>query len=129
VRGICTLRPGVPGVSEHIRIVSVVGRFLEHSRIYRFENEGTPELFIGSSDLRPRNLRRRVELLVPVRTPSHKAQLEGILRLYLNDGTGWTLRPDGSYERSSTQGPSAQATLAASRTLTPLASRTVEPIG
>jgi polyphosphate kinase len=127
VRGICTLRPGVPGLSDDIRIVSVVGRFLEHSRIYRFENAGSPELFIGSSDLRPRNLRRRVELLVPVRAPTHRTQLEGILRLYLNDGTGWVLGPDGGYERSSTQGPSAQATLAA-RTLTPPASRTVEPI-
>ena len=129
VRGICTLRPGVPGLSDDIRIVSVVGRFLEHSRIYRFENAGTPELFIGSSDLRPRNLRRRVELLVPVRAPSHRTQLEGILRLYLNDGTGWVLGADGNYERSSTQGPSAQATLAVARTLTPSASRTVAPIG
>jgi len=70
-----------------------------------------------------------ISLLVPVRTPAHKAQLEEILRLYLDDGTGWALRPDGSYERSSTQGPSAQATLAAARTITPPASRTVEPIG
>jgi len=128
VRGICTLRPGVPGMSENIRIVSVVGRFLEHSRIYRFENAGTPELYIGSSDLRPRNLRRRVELLVPVRSASHRTQLEGILRLYLDDGTGWVLGADGTYGRSSTNGPSAQETLASARTLTPPASRTVEPI-
>jgi len=65
---------------------------------------------------------------VPVRTPSLRTQLEGILRLYLNDGTGWVLGADGSYERSTTQGPSAQATLAAARTLTPPASRTVAPI-
>ncbi|MBW8769870.1 MAG: polyphosphate kinase 1 [Gemmatimonadetes bacterium] len=128
VRGICTLRPGVPAMSDGIRVVSVVGRFLEHSRIYRFENAGTPELFIGSSDLRPRNLRRRVELLVPVRAPSLRTQLEGLLRLYLDDGTGWVLGPDGRYTRSSTGGPSAQATLAMARTLTPPASRTVEPI-
>jgi len=128
VRGICTLRPGVPGLSDDIRVVSIVGRFLEHSRIYRFENAGNPELFIGSSDLRPRNLRRRVELLVPVRTPSHRAQLEAILRLYLNDGTGWVLGADGGYERSSSRGPSAQATLATARTVTPPASRTVAPI-
>ena len=127
VRGICTLRPGVAGLSEDVRVVSVVGRFLEHSRIYRFENAGAPELFIGSSDLRPRNLRRRVELLVPVRAPSHRTQLEGILRLYLNDGTGWVLGADGRYERTSNQGPSAQATLAAAHTLTPPASRTVAP--
>ena len=127
VRGICTLRPGVSGLSEDVRVVSVVGRFLEHSRIYRFENAGAPELYIGSSDLRPRNLRRRVELLVPVRTPTHRAQLEGILRLYLNDGTGWVLGADGQYARTSGSGPSAQETLASTRTLTPSALRIVAP--
>jgi len=81
VRGICTLRPGVRGLSERVRVVSVVGRFLEHSRIYRFENGGTPEFYIGSSDLRPRNLRRRVELLVPVPDPANRATLDGVLEL------------------------------------------------
>jgi polyphosphate kinase len=112
VRGICTLRPGVPGRSTRIRVVSVVGRFLEHSRVYRFENGGEPEHFIGSSDLRPRNLRRRVELLVPVRAASHQAQLDEILQLYLADGSAWVLRPDGRYERSPSVGAPAQSTLA-----------------
>src|SRR5207247_1440179 len=67
VRGVCTLRPGVPGASENIRVVSVLGRFLEHARVFHFANAGAAEYFIGSADLRARNLRRRVELLVPVR--------------------------------------------------------------
>jgi polyphosphate kinase len=115
VRGICTLRPGVADRSSRVRVVSVVGRFLEHSRIYRFENGGQPEHFIGSSDLRPRNLRRRVELLVPVRGSAHQSQLDEILGLYLEDHTAWSLRPDGRYERSSRGGPSAQGSLASPR--------------
>jgi polyphosphate kinase len=111
VRGICTLRPGVAGRSSRVRVVSVVGRFLEHSRIYRFENDGRPEHFIGSSDLRPRNLRRRVELLVPVRGSAHQSQLDEILQLYLADRTAWTLRSDGRYERSASAGPPAQSSL------------------
>jgi len=129
VRGICTLRPDVAGRSDTIRVLSVVGRFLEHSRIYRFENAGDPEYFIGSSDLRPRNLRRRVELLVPVLGAPHREQLDRILELYLQDGTGWSLRADGNYVRSASGGPSAQATLAAGADVTPPASRTVAPTG
>ena len=129
VRGICTLRPEVPERSENVRVVSVVGRFLEHSRIYRFENGGAPELFIGSSDLRPRNLRRRVELLVPIRAPAHRRELEEILGLYFEDHTGWVLRSDGRYERSTSGGPAAQEWLAAEAPLTPSASRTAAPTG
>jgi polyphosphate kinase len=113
VRGICTLAPGVPGRSSRIRITSVVGQFLEHSRIYRFANDGAPEYFIGSSDLRPRNLRRRVELLVPVSDPELRARLDRILELYQRDPTGWDLRSDGSYLQRSGAGRSAQAELAA----------------
>jgi polyphosphate kinase len=129
VRGICTLRPGVPERSEHVRVVSVVGRLLEHSRIYRFENGGSPELFIGSSDLRPRNLRRRVELLVPVRAPEHRRELEEILGLDLEDRTGWVLRTDGRYERSTAPGSAAQEWLAAGAPVTPPASHSAAPTG
>lgn len=108
VRGICTLRPGAPVLSENIRVVSVVGRFLEHSRIYRFANGGAPEYFIGSADLRPRNLRRRVELLVPVPDSLLRERLDEILRRYLHDGSAWELRSDGSYARRSDGAPAAQ---------------------
>ena len=108
VRGICTLRPQVAGLSENIRVVSVVGRFLEHSRVYRFQNDDAPEYLIGSSDLRPRNLRRRVELLVPIVAPAHRQQLDELLARYLNDPTGWHLRPDGHYTPANGDGPSAQ---------------------
>ena len=107
VRGICTLRPGVSGRSERIRVLSVVGRFLEHSRIYRFENGGAPEYLIGSSDLRPRNLRRRVELLVPVVDAEHRARLDVILTRYLEDPTAWELFADGNYRQRTPPGPGA----------------------
>jgi len=101
VRGVCCLRPGVPGVSETIRVTSIVGRFLEHSRIYFFGNAGEPEVYIGSGDLMPRNLDRRIEVLAPVRDPQLVARLEHeILGTYLAD-TGKTrlMHADGTYER------------------------------
>ena len=101
VRGICTLRPGVPELSERIRVVSIVGRFLEHSRIYRFANGGDPRYFIGSADLRPRNLRRRVELLAPISDARHRRMLDDLLARYVSDPTGWDLQGDGSYKRRS----------------------------
>ncbi|MGI9079136.1 MAG: RNA degradosome polyphosphate kinase, partial [Gemmatimonadaceae bacterium] len=97
VRGICTLRPGVRGLSDHIRVRSILGRFLEHSRIYHFHNGGVPEYLIGSADLRPRNLRRRVELLVPVTEPACRSELERLLDLYVNDASAWQLAPHGEY--------------------------------
>ena len=115
VRGICTLRPGVPGLSERIRVVSIVGRFLEHSRVYRFENGGDPRYFIGSADLRPRNLRRRVELLAPIAAAEHRRTLDQILSLYVNDPSAWELRPDGSYAQRAGAGAPAQAVLAEER--------------
>ena len=71
-------------------MISVVGRFLEHSRIYRFANAGAPEYFIGSADLRPRNLRRRVEVLVPVQAAEHRRRIDDAIDLYLGDPTAWS---------------------------------------
>jgi polyphosphate kinase len=113
VRGICTLRPGIPGKSERIRVSSVVGQFLEHSRIYRFGNDGAPLYYIGSADLRPRNLRRRVELLVPIGDPSQRAYLDHVLELYTDDPTAWDLVASGEYVRRSDGGVGAQNALMA----------------
>lgn len=99
VRGICTLAPGVPGLSERIRVVSLLGRFLEHARVVAFDNGGEPEYFIGSADLRPRNLRRRVELLAPMHDPAVRARLDALLQMELADPTAFDLRADGSYVR------------------------------
>ena len=101
VRGICLLRPGVADLSENIRVRSVVGRFLEHSRIFYFENDRDYEIYIGSSDWMPRNLNRRVEVVAPVSSPRLKEYLKDIvLDAYLRDGlNAHELRPDGSYER------------------------------
>ena len=99
VRGICILRPGVPGLSERIRVYSILGRFLEHARIYHFANGGDDEYFIGSADWRPRNLRRRVEVVAPVRDEAVRRRLEEILEVELEDPMAWTMRSDGSYRR------------------------------
>ncbi|MEQ9400369.1 MAG: polyphosphate kinase 1 [Longimicrobiales bacterium] len=109
VRALCTLRPGVEGLSEGIRVRSILGRFLEHARIYRFENGGQPALYIGSADWRKRNLRRRVEVAAPVRDPGAVARLESLLDAEFEDGTAWVLGPDGRYRRSQGGGPPAQA--------------------
>jgi polyphosphate kinase len=101
IRGICCLRPGIPGVSETITVTSIVGRFLEHARIYYFRNGGEEEVFLGSADLMPRNLDRRVELLFPVEsTRWRQAIVHDILRVHLHDNVqARRLLPDGSYER------------------------------
>jgi polyphosphate kinase len=111
VRGLCTLRPGVPGLSHNIRVVSTLGRFLEHARIYRFGNAGNPEYFIGSADLRPRNLRRRVELLAPVSTPVCRERLDRLLELELDDASAWQLGADGAYTRREPEGIGSQEKL------------------
>jgi polyphosphate kinase len=106
VRGICALRPGIPGVSERIDVVSVVGRFLEHSRIFSFERPGEVErVFIGSADLMPRNLYNRVELVSPVEDPAIRADLMDVLDRSLADNTNaWVLGADGGWTRRSPDG-------------------------
>jgi polyphosphate kinase len=100
VRGICALVPGMEGVSENIEVVSVLGRFLEHSRIYSFERDGEERIFTGSADLMPRNLYNRVELVIPVEDESIKAELLDILALSLADTKGcWVLGPDREWTR------------------------------
>lgn len=100
VRGICSLLPGVQGFSENIRVRSVLGQLLEHSRIYVFENAGDPQVYAGSADLMPRNLDRRVEVVFPVEEPLLKHRLRGILELMWRDSAGaWELGPDGVYRR------------------------------
>jgi polyphosphate kinase len=100
VRGLCCLRPGVPGLSESIRVLSVVGRFLEHSRVYRFENGGSPEYYLGSADWMKRNLESRVETIVPILDASVKHELAWILDVYNRDNdSAWDCAPDGSYVR------------------------------
>ena len=100
VRGICTLRPGVPGLSENIRVRSVLGRFLEHSRLYWFGGGGTPEAWIGSADLMHRNLDRRVEVLVKVPANEHVTFLGELIATMADDGTAsWHLGPDAVWTR------------------------------
>ncbi|MCE9589989.1 MAG: polyphosphate kinase 1 [Planctomycetes bacterium] len=98
VRGFCCLVPGVPGMSENIRVSSVIGRFLEHSRIYYFHNDGRPEYYIGSADWMYRNLNNRVECITPIFEPALQQRLQQILDVMLADQRqAWDLRPDGSY--------------------------------
>jgi polyphosphate kinase len=101
VRGICCLRPGLPGLSDNIRVTSIVGRFLEHSRIYFFENGGEAEVYLGSADLMPRNLDRRVEVLFPVERPALVRHLrDEVLAVMLADNArARRLHPDGHWER------------------------------
>jgi polyphosphate kinase len=98
IRGMCSLYPGLEGISDNISVVSIIGRFLEHSLIFWFNNGGEPEVFIGSADLMPRNLDRRVEAVVPIEEPDLRAQLEGLLERYLNDNRGaWDMQTDGTF--------------------------------
>ena len=101
IRGICCLRPGVPGLSENIRVRSIVGRYLEHSRIFHFANgagEGVPAYYIGSADMMPRNLDGRVEVLAPVEDPDLAGRLQEILDVNLSaDCRAWRLSADGNW--------------------------------
>jgi polyphosphate kinase len=105
VRGICCLRPGVRGVSEHIKVRSIVGRFLEHSRVYSFENAGAREIYCGSADWMDRNLFRRIEVAFPVEAPELQARVADDLKLYLSDDMqAWVLDTDGHYSRAEGEG-------------------------
>lgn len=103
VRGICAVRPGVPGMSETIRVRSIVGRYLEHSRIYAFGGDGDPQVHIGSADMMHRNLDRRIEALVRIVDPLHLEEIAAMFELAMSDGTSsWRLGPDASWTRVST---------------------------
>ena len=98
VRGMCSLYPGRDTISENISVVSIIGQFLEHSRIFWFGNGGSPEAYIGSADWMPRNLDRRVEAVTPVEAPELRKKLERLLDLYLQDNRGaWDMKSDGSF--------------------------------
>ncbi|MEP6883483.1 MAG: polyphosphate kinase 1 [Gammaproteobacteria bacterium] len=113
VRGVCCLRPGVPGVSERIKVRSIVGRFLEHSRVYYFENAGEREIYCGSADWMDRNLFRRIEVAFPVEGPELQARVAEDLNLYLTDDVqAWVMNSEGHYARAAhIENLSAQARL------------------
>jgi polyphosphate kinase len=111
IRGICCLRPGVPGISENVSVISIIGRFLEHSRIWYFANDGNPEYLIGSADWMPRNLDRRVEAIVPVEEPRLQALIHSLLDVCLADNRqAWDLQPDGTYVQRTPEGESDRGT-------------------
>ncbi len=108
IRGICCLKAGIPGLSENISVCSIVGNFLEHARIFRFENDGDPLFFMGSADWMPRNLDRRVEIMFPVEDEKLTAKLEHYLEVQLEDNVkAQYLQPDGSYEKPDRRGRQA----------------------
>lgn len=101
IRGVCCLKPGVKGLSENIRVVSIVDRYLEHARIIYFHNGGAGQLMISSADWMPRNLDRRIELLVPIEAPHCREKLLATLKIYFTDNTNtWKMQPNGEYKRS-----------------------------
>jgi polyphosphate kinase len=111
VRGICCLRPKMPGLSENIRVISIVGRFLEHSRIFYFENAGQPRVFLSSADWMPRNFYRRIELAFPVENPALRDQIiNEVLPSFLHDRVkARELQPDGEYRRLKPEGSELRA--------------------
>ncbi|MFZ5625581.1 MAG: polyphosphate kinase 1 [Gemmatimonadota bacterium] len=109
IRGICCLRPGIPGVSDNIRVISVVGRFLEHSRAFCFLNGGREEVYIGSADWMPRNLDRRIEAVVPISEPAHRHGIRAILQLMWEDNRqAWELNADGTYTQRRPPSPAEE---------------------
>ena len=101
VRGICSLKPGIKDVSENIRVISILGRYLEHSRIFYFHNKGEEEIYLGSADLMPRNLNHRVEVVFPVERREHIRYLhDHVLEMYLKDNiSARIMQSDGTYKR------------------------------
>ena len=127
VRGICALRPGVPGVSDNIEVISIVDRFLEHSRIYYFLNGGEDQVYLASADWMSRNLDKRVELMFSVDDAAHKTTVLNALRAMFRDNVkARCLRPDGSYRAEDAAGRGAavpRAAASAGRGATPRAAR------
>ena len=118
VRGFCCLRPGVPGLSENIRVTSVIGRFLEHSRIYHFHNAGKPEYYTGSADWMYRNLNNRVECITPIYDLAHQRRLHEILEImFADDRQTWVMQHDGTYTQRQPQDDRAPGALGTHRTL------------
>jgi polyphosphate kinase len=108
VRGMCSLRPGLEGVSERIRVISIVDRYLEHARVFYFQNGGAPTFWLASADWMPRNFKRRIEIAFPVLDPQLQAKLKDILELQLVDSVkAWQMEPDGSYARNNNLNGSA----------------------
>ena len=100
IRGICNLRPGIPGISDNITVRSLIGRFLEHTRIYYFENGGDPKVYCASADWMERNLFQRVETCFPIETKKIRKRIIDDIQTYLQDNTNsWLLNKDGAYER------------------------------
>ncbi|HEY3076804.1 MAG TPA: RNA degradosome polyphosphate kinase, partial [Burkholderiales bacterium] len=101
VRGLCCLRPGVPGISDRIRVRSIIGRFLEHSRVFYFSNDGAEDVYLASADWMDRNFFRRVELCFPVLDPALKKRVirEGLMPYLEDNSQAWVMGPDGNYER------------------------------
>ena len=105
VRGICSLRAGIPGLSENIEVRSIVGEFLEHARVFIFENGGSEEIFMGSADWMPRNLDRRVEIMFPVLKDELKARIHEYMDIQLEDNLKAHVQmPDGTYEKPDRRG-------------------------
>ena len=112
VRDTCRLRPGLPGISETVRVISIVGRFLEHGRVFYFHNGGKPEYYLGSADVMQRNLERRVEVVAPIEDPRLQAELRCFLDIQLGDQRGaWDMQPDGAYVQRAGGGKHAQQQL------------------
>jgi polyphosphate kinase len=115
VRGVCALRPGIAGLSENIRVRSIVGRFLEHSRVFYFHNGGAEDVYLASADWMERNFFRRIEIAFPILDASLRDEIHSDLQTYLDDtADAWELQADGSYRRlrdASPGGLSAQAQL------------------